>query len=89
MKEPWRSSATGCLVLMGFVAAVAYTEADGLQRQPAAMPAPAAAQQSQPAEAPAVSPQHALLNRYCISCHNAKLKTGGLALDTVDVDRVG
>jgi cytochrome c5 len=89
MTERWCPSATGCLVLMGLVAAIAYVGADGLQRQPAALPAPAAAQQSPPAEAPAVSPQHALLNRYCISCHNAKLKTGGLALDSVDVDRVG
>jgi mono/diheme cytochrome c family protein len=27
----------------------------------------------------------ALLNRYCVTCHNQKLKTGGLALDTFDV----
>ena len=39
------------------------------------------AQQPQPA-----SPQHALINQYCVGCHNAKLKTGGLALDTVNVE---
>src|SRR5438477_5235267 len=33
--------------------------------------------------------QRALLNRYCTSCHNQRLKTGGLALDTVDIDRLG
>ncbi len=35
-------------------------------------------------------PERAAINRYCIGCHNAKLKTGGLALDTAlqeSVDR--
>jgi hypothetical protein len=27
-----------------------------------------------------------LLDRYCVTCHNSRLKTGGLALDGVDVD---
>ena len=30
----------------------------------------------------------ALLNQYCVTCHNTKLKTGGLALDKLDVHRV-
>jgi len=29
----------------------------------------------------------ALLNQYCITCHNAKLQTGGLALDKLDLAR--
>ena len=70
-----------------FVAAVAYVGADG-QQPPAAAP-PNVPQQSQTAGAASVSPQHALLNRYCIGCHNSKLKTGGVALDSVDVDHVG
>jgi hypothetical protein len=28
----------------------------------------------------------ALLDRYCVTCHNERLLTGGLALDTVDLD---
>ena len=31
----------------------------------------------------------ALLQRYCIGCHNERLLTGGLALDTVDIGNVG
>jgi mono/diheme cytochrome c family protein len=31
----------------------------------------------------------ALLERYCISCHNGRLKTGGLALDTADIGNAG
>ena len=37
----------------------------------------------------ALSPQHALVNRYCVVCHNEKLKTGGLMLDKADIDHPG
>src|SRR5262249_23756403 len=30
----------------------------------------------------------AILTRYCVTCHNQKLKTAGLMLDQVDVDKV-
>ncbi len=39
-------------------------------------------------ELTAASPQHALINQYCVGCHNSKLKTGGLALDTVNVENM-
>jgi mono/diheme cytochrome c family protein len=29
--------------------------------------------------------QRAVLDRYCVTCHNSRLKTGGLALDSADV----
>ena len=35
-----------------------------------------------------VSSQRALLNQYCVSCHNAKQKSAGLALDKLDLDHV-
>src|SRR2546421_689194 len=31
--------------------------------------------------------QNAVLKRYCVGCHNAKLKTGGLSLEAFDVSR--
>jgi hypothetical protein len=37
---------------------------------------------------PAASPQRALINQYCTGCHNDKLKTAGLALNTVSVENV-
>ena len=40
-------------------------------------------QDPSPAVAAPDSPR-AVLNRYCVSCHNAKLRTAGLALDTID-----
>ena len=33
--------------------------------------------------------ERALLDKYCVTCHNEKLKTGGLALDKMDVNRIG
>ncbi len=46
---------------------------------------------AQAATAAAVSAtsSRALLNAYCVTCHNEKLKTAGLMLDKADVQRVG
>jgi mono/diheme cytochrome c family protein len=44
------------------------------------------AQQAAPA---APSPSAALLTQYCITCHNGRLKTAGLALDALSLDHVG
>ena len=35
------------------------------------------------------TPQRALLNQYCVTCHNERLKTAGLTLDKMAVDDVG
>ena len=40
-------------------------------------------------EATGASASRALLDRYCVTCHNERLRTGNLALDTTDVGRVG
>jgi hypothetical protein len=39
--------------------------------------------------ATSISDVRTALNRYCVTCHNEKLKTGGLILDTLDPARVG
>ncbi|HSP69647.1 MAG TPA: c-type cytochrome domain-containing protein, partial [Bryobacteraceae bacterium] len=33
----------------------------------------------------AADPHRAMLNTYCVGCHNTRLKTGGLALDGLDL----
>jgi hypothetical protein len=43
-------------------------------------PAPAPPTQSAPAS-PATSTDQALVQKYCLTCHNARAKTGGLSLD--------
>src|SRR5262245_1808031 len=35
-----------------------------------------------------IPPERAFVNRNCVGCHNEKSKTGGLALDTKDLDQV-
>ncbi|PYS54648.1 MAG: hypothetical protein DMG13_07475, partial [Acidobacteria bacterium] len=39
--------------------------------------------------APSASPERAVLNKFCVTCHNARLRTAGLQLDTADVDHPG
>ena len=48
--------------------------------------APARASSSQPSSSPAA--QTAVVNQYCVTCHNQRLKTGGLALDAPDLTDV-
>ena len=33
--------------------------------------------------------QRAIVNQYCVTCHNARLKTAGLLLDQVDLEHLG
>ena len=35
------------------------------------------------------TPEHALINQYCVTCHNEKAKTAGLMLDKADIDHAG
>jgi hypothetical protein len=37
-------------------------------------------------QAPTSASQRELLNKYCVTCHSDKLKTGGLSLETLDVE---
>jgi mono/diheme cytochrome c family protein len=46
---------------------------------------------SSPSSASAVttnSPHGALINQYCVSCHNQRARTGGLALDTLSLSNI-
>jgi len=44
----------------------------------------ASAQAGAPAQAVAAPPR-AVLDKYCVTCHNQRMKTGGLALDVLDL----
>ena len=50
---------------------------------------PADAQRPQADAAKPASSEAAFLTQYCTGCHNQRAKIGGLALDTLDVARVG
>src|SRR4029453_2888952 len=65
------------LCLVGSTAALSTVRASGEQTL---------ARQSAEGAAAARSPR-SVIGTYCVTCHNQRLKTGGLALDTVDVTR--
>jgi cytochrome c5 len=74
-------------------------------RQPARAAAPAARAQAAPqppaarvpaggavpaaTAAPDAAPQRALVDKYCVTCHNARLKTASLLLDELDLTKLG
>ncbi len=45
--------------------------------------------QAAPQGTPDASSYRAILDRYCVTCHNVRLRTGNLALDVLSVDHVG
>jgi mono/diheme cytochrome c family protein len=63
------------IVALGF--AILSTGSGGLR---------AATQQQQQADAP--SPQQALINQYCVTCHNQRSKTANVMFDTMSVSNV-
>ena len=74
---PQRSRVTRLLV----AAAVSYGLLVATFHETTVKAAPA-----QPSPSP--SPQRALLDKYCVTCHNERLKTGGLMLDKIDIEDV-
>ena len=44
--------------------------------------------QASSASSSAASSHRAVLDRYCVTCHNERLRTAGLTLDTADVEQV-
>jgi len=44
-------------------------------------------QQPRSSSAAAAAPHQAVLQKYCITCHNERLRTAGLALDAVDISK--
>src|SRR5436190_4321179 len=80
--------AVACVALTPFAIAVALAARQGPDSRPA---------QTQPVAIvqPQASPQRALLDRYCVGCHNQRGRTAGqeparkLTLDDLDVGRVG
>ena len=47
------------------------------------------AQTQPPRSTAAPTPQRDVLRTYCFTCHNQRLRTAGLALDTLDIEEVG
>jgi len=73
-----RRAAIFAIFLSGCCLVIALSTVQTSARQTAPTPAPA-----QPSSLATVAPR-AVLDKYCISCHNQKTRTAGLALDTLD-----
>ncbi|MEO8258859.1 MAG: DUF1592 domain-containing protein [Acidobacteriota bacterium] len=71
------------LVSGGIAVALAAVPTSARQAQPAATPF------ATPVRTTAAPAAQAVLDTYCITCHNQRLRTAGLALDTLDVARPG
>src|SRR5439155_25268327 len=84
--------ALGCAVTVPFVFALGQTAARGSAQTAGTAGASLAAQP--PASPAPISPQRALLDRYCIGCHSQRAKAAGqdsarkLTLDDLDPARV-
>jgi cytochrome c5 len=50
---------------------------------------PVAAAAAAQGAAPEAAPPRAVLDKYCVTCHNARIKTAGLMLDRMDTARIG
>jgi uncharacterized protein DUF1592/uncharacterized protein DUF1588/uncharacterized protein DUF1587/uncharacterized protein DUF1585/uncharacterized protein DUF1595/cytochrome c len=66
----------GSVLLLVASSAPAHPRADRLPQRGAAPPS-------------AIGSLRPVLDRYCVTCHNGRLKTAGLQLDALDLDRVG
>ena len=87
----WLASVVAALLLLpwGGAPAGAASSAESTGAEPAAPEVSARVGQ-----APATSPEAAeasrtVIRRYCVACHNGRTLTAGLALDDVDLTRVG
>src|SRR4029453_5240195 len=88
----WRSRMRRPSIVAVFIAAWAaavasvQTSPQQTQQQPSQI-APARRTGAEPVQASTASTPdpRAVLDKYCITCHNQRLRTAGLALDTFDV----
>jgi mono/diheme cytochrome c family protein len=80
------SIAAACLVASAF--ALGSQTASARQAPAAPAPAPASQIASAGQTSDAVAANKATVQKYCVSCHNEKVKSGGLTLSTLDLARV-
>ena len=81
--------ATAFVTGLALVLCVFATPAAAQAPRVAASPAQPAVQAHGAPSAPDAATWRAVLDRYCVTCHNQRLLTGNLALDGVDVAHVG
>src|SRR3989454_9805513 len=85
----------GCVAAMTVALVSGQTGQTGQRPKPGSNPAakpqatPQAAAVKAKAPAPDAAAQRALVDQYCVTCHNARLKTANLLLDQLDMTHLG
>jgi hypothetical protein len=98
MKVSWGHVVLACwAVALSAAVSSAPRSPDDSPQTPSRTPAPAPSHGTSPSESSAIAaragltpplPGKSFLDTYCVTCHNQRLKTAGLALDTLDVSNV-
>jgi len=78
-----RRTVTTCVCIVWMLAVCVESSRSVQASAPQATPAPALARSTAP-----VTPARELVTKYCVTCHNERLKTAGLLLDKADADQV-
>jgi len=85
--QSMRRTVTAC-VCIAWMAAVCVESSRSVQASaPQTTPAPPLVRSTAPVTTP-VTPARALVSKYCVTCHNERLKTAGLLLDKADADEI-
>ncbi|MEO5740550.1 MAG: DUF1592 domain-containing protein [Vicinamibacterales bacterium] len=80
MSKPFPLAGALTVGVTGFAAALLFSvQVDTAAQQPVSSPAPAGVRADGPA-----SPHGQLINKYCVTCHNERVKTADLTLDKID-----
>src|SRR5438128_1096449 len=82
----------GCVAAMTVALVSGQTGQTGQRPKPGSNPAAkpqATPQAAAKAPAPDAAAQRALVDQYCVTCHNARLKTANLLLDQLDLAHLG
>jgi hypothetical protein len=88
-RPPFRFAAAACAGLLLGASAPSLLRAAADQGSAVQGSASARRSPVRPAAVAAAAPSRALIDTYCVGCHNQRAKIGGLALDTLDVANVG
>ena len=76
------------LASVSIAGCVAVLAAAGLPQARVGAQQPSSSTTTEVSAPSATTEPRALLDRYCVTCHNERLQTGGLALDTLDLSDV-
>ena len=79
----------GWAVLCALASALLWPGAGALARPARRAAAPSQQSASPVLAVPSASTYRAILDRYCVTCHNSRLRTANLALDAVALEPVG